>query len=182
MGIIIKADLDTNNGSTTKAYASIRTFTVNRERYHISYNVQYFLNKNLVQKPAYIGEDIDYGNISPFFSPYNIVFYKGKGKFEELNLIQNKNLILGKSKTISIPIYEEVEKVKEVPFITFDQDGNEVEIVRHQKVKVKEKVGSEKVKKEIIDESLIENPLKACYEDLEKELIKVFGKKNIIKD
>ena len=89
MGIIIKADLDTNNGSTTKAYASIRTFTVNRERYHISYNVQYFLNKNLVQRPTYIGEDIDYGNISPFFSPYNIVFYKGKGKFEEINLIQN---------------------------------------------------------------------------------------------
>tara|TARA_B100000212_G_scaffold63224_1_gene43280 strand:+ start:753 stop:1301 length:549 start_codon:yes stop_codon:yes gene_type:complete len=182
MGIIIKADLDTNNGSTNKAYASIRTFTVNRERYHISYNVQYFLNKNSVQKPTYIGEDIDYGSISPFFSPYNIIFYKGKGKFEELNLIQNKKLILGKSKTISIPIYEELEKIKEVPFITFDQDGNEVEIVRHQKVKVKEKVGSEKVKKEIIDESLIENPLKACYEDLEKELIKVFGKKNIIKD
>ena len=79
------------------------------------------------------------------------------------------------------PIYEVREVTEEVPYISFDENGDEVtkyrEILTEQKIQINE----EKVTKKVKNIDLIkEDIFKTIYNKIEIELYKIYNFKEII--
>ena len=77
------------------------------------------------------------------------------------------------------PIYEEKEVSKEHPYISFDEEGNEITLYRTVTSKEKVQVDSIKKNKEVVDHTFLDNLKQNCYSYLKKELSKVFPEDNI---
>ena len=82
--------------------------------------------------------------------------------------------------TVEEPILEEKETEKEVPYISFDENGDEITKYRTVKKKEKVTVGHKTVKRDKIDNSIIGDLPSYCYSHIEKELKKIFPKGEII--
>ena len=83
--------------------------------------------------------------------------------------------------TVDEPIYEKKVVKKQVPYISFDENGDEVEKIKTVEREEKVQVDTKTKKRKLIDYSLMEKPFEFAYQYLKEELEKKFGKKIIKK-
>jgi len=173
MGLIIKTELETNIGTTDCAYVSIESYTVKKNTGQISFAISYYTNKEYVNEslPKYI-EDIAQILSIPIeakFTPHSVLCLKDK-EWIEVSLPQH--LKANFTKPIKSPIFDTKEVIKEIttPYVSFDKEGKEIELLRTTEKKVieKTKIGEE-IKNEI-DWALMNEPLSFAYKILTEEL------------
>lgn len=173
MGLTIKSTIETNIGDVNSPYVVISNYSVSKTSAEISYRVNYFTNKEYWKQslPTKISELSIPKNLPPnvIFSPGTIL-YEYKKEWVEVSLPQFFRVKLSEKKSIEIPITEKQEIVKKVPYISFDENGDE--ITKHREIKVIEEVeiGKEKIEEEIINYDLFDNPIAFAYTHLKKEL------------
>ena len=75
-------------------------------------------------------------------------------------------------KEVEKPIYEVQELEKEAPYVSFDENGEE--LIKYRKVIKEEKVrvGVEKIEEEVIDSTLTNDIFGFCYNHTKKVLTK----------
>tara|TARA_B110000902_G_scaffold154831_1_gene177710 strand:+ start:404 stop:961 length:558 start_codon:yes stop_codon:yes gene_type:complete len=173
MGLIIKTELETNIGSTDCAYVSIESYTVRKNTGQISFAISYYTNEEYVKEslPKYTEDIANILSISndAKFTPHSVLYLKDK-EWIEVSLPQN--LKANFSKPIKTPIFDTKEVIKEVttPYVSFDKEGNEVELLRTTEKKIKEKTKIGEGVKNEIDWSLMNKPLSFAYKILTEEL------------
>lgn len=176
MGLTIKSELETNMGNTYSPYVVISSYSVSKTSAEISYRINYFSNKEYWKQslPTKISELALPKNlpINATFSP-GIILYKCKKEWVEATLPQFFRVKLAEKKVIEIPITKKQEVVKEVPYISFDENGDEITKYREKKVIEEVEIGKEKVEEEIINYDLFDNPIAFAYTHLKKELEKL---------
>ena len=89
-------------------------------------------------------------------------------------------LDMANEQSVDIPIMEEQTTVEDVPYISFDSEGNE--ITKTRKVKITKEVQVDTVAKikKVVDNSILGNLPKYCYTYLRDELGKIVPIDNII--
>ena len=180
MGLRLNVDLDTNRGATKEAYIILETVRFNRVNTRVEYTTSFWLNKESAE--AFQKKEIG-GNLgsSEGMLQREVIYYKDDEDYEgtEITLPNFMMADIYKEKVIKEPLYEEKEVETEVPFVSFDDEGNEVikkrKVTKLQKVKV----GENKIVKKLFDTSVVSNIFEYTYVQLKKELSKYFPEEKL---
>ena len=82
--------------------------------------------------------------------------------------------------TVEEPVYKKQVVVKEVPYVSFDENGDEVEKIKIVEREEDVQVDTISKKRKLIDYSLMEKPFELAYKHLKDELSKHFPKDKIV--
>lgn len=182
MGLVIKTELDTSRGSTKEAYIRIETCRINKVQAQLEFTTTCWLNKNAASKfyRKYLDDPLT--NAGGLINK-EVVFYKNKDDVEGTEMvIENYYKVPTVVEvTVDEPIYEKKVVKKQVPYISFDENGDEVEKIKTVEREEKVQVDTKTIKRKLIDYSLMEKPFEFAYQYLKEELEKKFGKKIIKK-
>jgi len=175
MGLRLNVDLDTNRGQTNEAYIKIETVRFNRVLTRIEYTTSCWVNKQAADafEKKYVDDPL---GSSQGLLTKEVVYYKDENDVEgeEVTIENYYTAEICREESVETPIYEEKEIKKLVPYVSFDENGDEVikekEVTKKEKVQVDSKV---EIKK-LVDFSLIDNIFDFTYQSLVKELSNIF--------
>ena len=150
MGLRINVDLDTNRGQTSEAYMVLETVRFNRANTRVEFTTSLWINKAAAYdfQKKFVGDSL---GSSEGMLQREVVYYKNTKdtKGTEITLENYFMADIAREEEVITPIFEEQEVIKKTPFITFDEEGEEVvkekEIIKLEKVKVGEKKEVKKV-------------------------------------
>lgn len=179
MGFILKADLETNLGPSQEIYARIEGMSYNKGTNLAMFQVTYWVNKDHASKFNRTFLDEPFKNMIGLIQD-RVIFYSDEHKEGvELILPQYIETHTVVEKEVEVPLYETKLTKKEVPYTSFDEEGEEITLYRTVHVEEQVQVGVEKEIKQVIDSSIAGRLLEFCYETLKQELGKQFPIDNI---
>lgn len=181
MGLQLKVDLETNLGPTQEAYIRIDSFRVNRSLAEVKYTTTCWLNKHHADSFLRLYFDEDNKNANGLVSANVLYFDKEDSDGREIHIENFYQTTLTVEKEITVPVYEDKTFTKEEPYISFDEDGNEITIMKTIEEVKPVQIGKRVEKKQVIDYSIISRIEDFCYDHLTKELSKLFTVDKIIK-
>ena len=175
MGLRLNVDLDTNRGQTNEAYILLESVRFNRVNTRVEFTTSLWLNKEsaLAFQKKYIDSPL---GSSEGMLQREVIYYKDSKdtKGTEITLDNYFMADIARDEEIITPVYDKKEVIKKVPFITFDEEGEEVvkekEITKLEKVQV----GENKEIKKVFDISLVHNIFEFTYSELRKQLSEHF--------
>lgn len=173
MGLFLRGDFETTAGSTKKAYARIDGYRIDKVSSKIKFSVTYWLDKE--KGKAFNREFLEekLKNATGLFAN-EVVLYSGDNiDGTEYSLPTFITVDMVKEESIKIPIYKEVLKSKEVPYVSFDENGEEVTKYRTLNLTSNEVVDYKVETKKVIDNSIIGKLPEYCYEVLKQKITDV---------
>lgn len=183
MGLRLNIDLDTNLGFTNNAYIRIETCRINKVQAQLEYTTTCWINKTSADKfyRKYLDEPMP--NAAGILTK-EVVFYKDLNDTDgtEVSIENYYKAPVVELVKEKMPIYENKEIEKVIPYVSFDENGDEV--ITEKTVKAVEKViVKEEIKeREKINYSLFDKPLEYAYTHLTEQLSKIFPNSKIVKE
>lgn len=182
MGLVLNVDLETNQGPTDELFIRIDSFKVNSTVGEIKFSTSSWLTKK--HADAFLRTyDTDVLKPAEGIVAQKVIYYDDVEISGKEVLIENYYSVpMYRKTTVEVDIVEEQEVTREVPFISFDEDGNEVTLYKTSTNKELVKVGTEKQVKNVYDYNIPQNNLgEFCYNHLISELKKRFPENKIKK-
>lgn len=180
MGLRLNVDLDTNRGQTNEAYIRIETIRFNRVLCRIEYTTSCWVNKDAADAfdKKYIDDPL---GSSQGILTKEVVYYDDEDDIEgrEVSVPNYYTCEIYTEEKTEVPIYEEQEVVKLVPYMTFDENGEEMIIEKEVKKTENIQVGVDTQIKKLVDFSLVENIFDFTHKVLKDELSKIFPEDKI---
>jgi len=180
MGLQVDLELETNRGPTTELYYRIDSWRINRMVNEITFTTTSWLSKEYADKTLrkYLTDDIppSVGLVSS-----KVISYQNSRRGEEIIVDNLYKMSMATELEVDIPIYETKTVTKEHPYVSFDEDGNEVTLYRTVTSQEDVEVGTKKELKQVVDYNIINNLEENCYNYLKLHLEKLFGENNISK-
>lgn len=177
MGLRLNVDLDTNRGQTNEAYIRIETIRFNRVLCRIEFTTSCWINKEAADgfDRKYIGDPL---GSSQGILTKEVVYYESEDEVEgkEVEIDNYYTCEIYKEEITENPLYEDQIVTKTIPYVTFDDDGEEVIIEKQVKKMERVQVGIDKQVKKVVDFSIAENMFKFADLALLNELSKIFPK------
>jgi len=174
MGLTIKSDLDTSKGASNGVYIRIDTCRINKVQGEMVFAASLWLDENSSKGfyREYIEDSI---GKSEGMIKAEVVYYKDEEDYEgtEVKLPNHFRITFTEKEIIKKPIYETKLVEVDVPYISFDAEGNEVEKVKKVEKEHKVVVREEEVVKNKIDYSVVDRPIVYAYNYMKKELEKL---------
>ena len=170
MGLLLKADLETSAGATEEAYARIDTYRVDKVSSRIGFAVTYWKNKKAAHKYNRVYLEDNLKNATGLFSNKIVLYRKDDLVGVEYDLPTFLRLDIAKKVEIEEPILERVTVQESVPYVSFNEEGEEPTKYRTVEKSTNKQVGTNKVEKFLIDNTILSNIPKHCYEFLINEL------------
>jgi hypothetical protein len=174
MGILLNVDLETNRGPSQEVFIRIENYKVSLTLAEVTFTTTAWIDKKAADNFLRQTLDEPMKNAQGILG-LNVVYYKEgdqEGTELEVKNLYKYNMIT--EKEVTIPIYTKKEISKEVPKVSFDEEGNEITIFKTVTETIKVKDGEETVTKELIDYSILDRLQEVSYEHLKKELSKLF--------
>ena len=179
MGLLVKGDFETNFGKISELYLRVESIYFNRPSGKLNFSITHWLDKQYADEYTKLyADDEDKKNRNNIDE--RILIFKKDGSVKEFLFKHSYEVFLATEKEIEVPIYDMVVKEVEIPYISFDENGDEIQKVRIEEQETKTQVGTEKVTKQVIDLYLLENVLQFCYNTIKQDLVSTFGEKNLI--
>lgn len=180
MGYILEVDLETNLGPTEEMYCRIESFTFNKLTAELGFQVTYWLNKGVAVRSGRTFLDEEIKNQRGLINSKVISFEDSKNG-EEIDLPQFIVSTASKREKVEIPVYQTKKIKKEIPYISFDENGEEVTLYRTVEIEEDFEVGKNIEIKDVIDYQQLENIYQFMYDKLKEYLTKWFSDKKIKK-
>lgn len=161
MGLLIKGDFETEKGQSSQIYCCLESFCYDKRNNTVKATITYWNSA--------FGTRDGSNNIVPTIIAYTQASKKG----EEVNLPNRFIFDLDEEVETIEPIFEIKEVIEEVPYVSFDENGDEITKYRQILTEKKIKVGEENKKKKVKNIDLIkEDVFKTIYNRLKEELEK----------
>lgn len=174
MGLLLNVDLETSLGPTKEAYITLESLRVNRALGEVRFVTTCWLTKKNAED-FYIQYHGDKGKNAIGLLPSNVIYYENEESDGVEVSIKNTYIIpLGNTVITKTPIYKDVKKFKEVPYVSFDEEGNELTLYKTVESIEKEVDHYNEEEKTLIDLSILDNISSFCYKHLRKELGEIF--------
>ena len=179
MGLLIKAPLDTTQGSVEKAYIRVESIQINRTTGIVRVAVTLWASK----------EDSDDSRKDIKFIPVNQIGnkiriykerYRDSGKDIEIPtyfIFSSK-----KPRIVRIPVYEEVEIPEEIPYLTFDDDGSSRIDYRTEYIKEKKIIGYQDDVNQDVSLDFESGLLSWIYGQIKSELLPILPPGTLVDD
>ena len=179
MGFIINADLETSQGPTQELYVRVEGFSFNKVTAQLGFQVTYWINRQhaIKHNRVYLEEEVK--PMVGLVQNKILYFENSGGDGEEIMLSQYIKTKVAEEREVDIPVYVEEEIKEKVPYVSFDENGDEV--IRYRDV-IKEKTvqkGTNKEIKTVINLEAFGNLYEYCYKKLYDYLITVLPEDTI---
>ena len=177
MGLRLNVDLDTNRGQTGEAYIKVETIRFNRVQTRVEFTTSCWVNKEAADAfdKKYVDDPL---GSSVGLLTKEVVYYEDENdvKGTEVTIENYYTAEIYREIEVETPIYEEKEVTKLIPYVSFDENGDEV--IKEKEVSKIEKVqvDSKKEIKKLVDFSLVDNIFDFAYQSLINELTSFFPK------
>jgi len=181
MGFKLNVDLETSSGPTQEAYIRIDNYRFNKVTSEIvltttswldidkahNFNRQY-LEEPLKNAVGLIGAEVLY-------------YPDAESEGEEITIpnVFKANVVV--EQEVEFNTYKEVEKLVQVPYVSFDFNGDEITKYKDEIVVEKEIASSYKEVRKVIDPSVISNLYEYSYGVVKQNLKKLFPEETIEK-
>lgn len=175
MGLVLNLDLETSQGPTNELFISIDSWKVNCTVGEIKFSTTAWLDKSYADKfrRKYCGDELKpaIGLVAP-----KVVYYNSPTSDGIDIVISNYySLTMSQEKVVEVDIIEEREITKEVPYISFDEEGNEITLYKSVTTTEEVKIGTKEETKEMYNYNIpLDNLGNFCYTFLRGELGKTF--------
>jgi hypothetical protein len=174
MGLVLDLDLETNLGPSKEVFVSIDSIRVNKTLAEVKFSTSYWLDKNYCDDFFRKYHDDELRNAKGQVSQ-NIIYYDNDESDGEEVTLPNyfANVPLTKTVTVEQEVKRTIQRERKVPYVSFDEDGNEINLEKIIVEDVEEIVGTEVKERQVIDYKAINNIEEFCYIYLKKELGKL---------
>ena len=170
MGFKLNVDLETSSGPSHEVYVRIESLVINRVLSNVRLQLTYWIDQDhaTATNRQYVEEELKplVGLIQE-----RILYYKDEqSEGEEVILPHMLVEDIAEEREIEVPIFEQQEISKEVPYVSFDEDGEEITLYRTITSTQNVKVGTSLEKRKVIDIKLAENIFEFGYSRIKKML------------
>lgn len=182
MGFILDVDLETSEGPSHEVYVRIESLTFNKVTMEVQLQLTYWQAKDYANRfnRTYASENKK--NAIGLIQE-RVVYYENEtSEGVELLFPHFLKTTVTKQEEIEVTKFEMKQVEKEVPYISFDEEGNEITKVRKVIKEEKVKVGVEKKLEDIFDYSALSNIFEFSYNFARKELSNLVPDTKIIVD
>jgi len=179
MGFVIKADLETSLGPSQEVYVRVEGMSYNKGANLAMFQVTYWLNKEYASKANRTFIDEPLKNMVGLIHDKVVYYEEGDSEGIEITLPQYIEHPIVVEKEIEVPIFETTIIKKEVPYVSFDEEGEEITLYKTISVEEEVEIGKKVEVKKVIDHTVPGRLLEYCYEVLNQELAKQFPIDNI---
>jgi len=181
MGFRLNVDLETGSGPTQEAYVRIDNYRFNKVTSELVLTTTTWLNKDKAASfnRTYLDESLK--NAEGLVSA-NVLYYdtpESEGEEVEIPILFKTSL--AELTEIELPLYEKKEVIEQVPYVSFDSNGDEVTKYRDELIVKEVQTGSYKDKREVIDISVLNNLYEYSYSVVKKKLAELFPEDKIEK-
>ena len=170
MGLLFNLDTDTVKGSTKSLYCRISQITIQKDVNRVIISLSYYSNLEKTEPVDSISYEV-------------IIYDEENPEGNELRLPSVLKLDLTQKVVIKEPIYNK-ELVKEnVPYVSFDEEGEEITKYRELEIEKNIKVGEEERELHISALDAIQKDIfQFCYNKVKEELSNIFPNIEIKKE
>lgn len=174
MGFRLNVDLETSSGPSQEVYVRIESLVVNRVTAKARFQLTYWIDQDHAVKTnrQYVEEEV-----KPLIGliQERVLYYEDENSNGiEILLPHMIDEDIAEEKEVEVPIFEKREITKEVPYTSFDENGDEITLYRTLVSKETIKVGTEIEKRKVIDVKLAENIFEFGYSRIKQMLGKHF--------
>lgn len=166
MGLRLNVDLETNQGPSREVYVRIDNWKINRATADIVFTTTSWLDQSYADKFLRQYYDEPMRNSIGLISSKVIYYENDESEGTELLLDNLHKLPMAKEIDVEIPVYEKKKITKEVPYVSFDENGDEITLYRTIIQEENVEVGVNIEKKQVIDHTILNNLESVCYEEL----------------
>jgi hypothetical protein len=181
MGLRLHVDLETNRGPTKELYVRIDSWKINMTVNEVKFTTTSWLDKSYGDRflRKYFTDALQpaVGLVGG-----KVIYYDVPSSDGEELIIDNLYIApMFIEKEVTEDVLEERTVKKEVPYVSFDENGDEVTLYRTVDVPEKVKVGTETEIQKVVDYTIVDRLREFSYDYLAEELSKVFPKDKIEK-
>lgn len=166
MGLVLNVDLETNQGPSKEVYVRIDNWKINRTTSDIVFTTTTWLDRSYGD--AFLREYYDepMKNSIGLVSSKVVYYPTDESDGIEVNLENLHRLPMVREKDVEFPIYETKKVTKEVPYVSFDEEGEEITLYRTVTQEEQVQVGVDVQTKQVIDHTVLNNLEDYCYGEL----------------
>lgn len=180
MGFILDVDLETSEGPSHEVYGRIESLTFNKVTSTVQFQITYWVDQKSAIKFNRTFLDEEQRNAEGLVQERVLYFKDEESEGEEVLFKHHMKVPLVTEKEIEVPKYEMQAVEREVPYVSFDENGDEVTKLRTVIAEEKVRVGTEIKKSEVIDTSLLRDIFGFCYKKIYEDLAQHIPVENII--
>lgn len=182
MGFTINADIETNRGPTSELYIRIENWKINKAVGEIKFTTTSWISKDFAKKFLREYFDDTLNNSVGIISSKVIYYSENETDGKEFDIPNYYTMPMYVEKEVEIPIYETKKVSKEFPYISFDENGEEITLYRTVTKEEDVQVGTNVVTKKVMDYSIIDHLGEVSYKFLKQQLKEYFPEELIEKD
>jgi hypothetical protein len=170
MGFILDVDLETSEGPSHEVYVRVESLTFNKVTMEVGFQLTYWESKEYAEKFDRVTTDQKPNNCIGLIQERVIHFKDDESDGDEILFPHHLRTAITKLQITEIPIFETKKEEVEVPYVSFDENGEEITkyrtIVKEEEVQV----GVENIEKEVFDYSALNNLFEFAYNHAKKVL------------
>jgi len=174
MGFVLNADLETNLGPTQELYVRVEGFTFNKVTAQLSFQITYWVDREHAIKHNRVYLDEEVKGMVGLVQNKMIYFDTPESEGKELQLAQFHKVLVSTEQETDIPVFEEQMIEEKVPYVSFDENGDEVTKNRIITKPKKVQVSSKKESRSVIDLKAFDDIYGYCYNRLKNYLSTFF--------
>jgi len=182
MGYKLNVDLETSSGPSYEVYTRIESMVVNRTTSKLRLQLTYWIDKEHAIKTnrVYVDDELI----------AKVGMIQDKVLYYENDETEGKEIILptlieediAEEVEVDTPIFEKQEVIRKVPYISFNEAGEEISLEREVKSEKEVQIGTEREVRRVIDLKLVDNIYEYSYKVIKNNLGKLIPKDKIEKE
>lgn len=180
MGFILDVDLETSEGPSHEVYVRVESFSFNKVTSMIQFQITYWQDQSHAIKFNRITLDEPARNANGLIQERVLYFKDDKSDGEEVLFPHHLKVPLVTVTEVEVPKYEMVQVEKQVPYVSFDENGDEITKYRVILKEERVNVGTTVEVKERIDHSILGNLMSFMYGKIKEKLSEVIPADKII--
>jgi len=180
MGFIIDVDLETNQGPSHEVYVRIESIVINRVTAKVRLQLTYWIDEDHAIAANKVFADDEQRAYHGLVQERVLYFEDEESEGVEILLPHMVEEDLAREKTVETPVFEEKEVTKEVPYVSFDENGDEITLYRTVTSTERVKVGVTTETRNVIDPSLACDIYSFGYSKIKKMLEERFPADKIV--
>jgi len=174
MGFVIREDIETSLGPTQELYVRVEGFSFNKVTAQLGFQLTYWVDREhaIKHNRTYLEEEV-----KPMVGlvQNKIMYYdKLESDGEEIEFTHFLKVSVAEEQEVEVPLFEEQDYEVEVPYVSFDEEGEEITKFRKVIKTKKVQVGSNKEIRTVIDLKAFDDIYGYCYKKLFDYLTQFF--------
>lgn len=180
MGFVLDVDLETSQGPSHEVYVRVESLTFNKVTSMVQFQITYWQDQKSAIRFNRTTLDEELRSATGLVQERVLYFEDEDSDGKEILLPHHMKVPLAVREVIEVPKYEMVEVEREVPYISFDANGDEVTKYRKVLREERKNVGTESKVTEVINTALLGDIMGFIYKNIKEKLSEYIPTEKII--